>query len=262
MIRLLIISFCLGVQAVSAQSDFSLLKTWKAKGTELISVDRLGNFLLIDKAGRIVRYNEEGKKIAASPRQVATLVEPWFQPTVFVYNRKNQTYTLWDRNFETRTAYAVDAAWAIEPWLVCPTHDNRLWLLDKADWSLKKIMPGTGQVIQEFTLNLPDSNVEFIYMREYLNFVFLLDIKNGVSIYNHLGTRIEQLAAPNLKGIYFFGDEFYILQHGTLRYFNLLTSQWREHAVPANTAQAIITDERLLTLSSNNVVSLYKYTPE
>lgn len=263
MFKILLFLFCSVPLLGYTQTDFVKLKSWKAKKTESISVDRLGNFVFIEKSGRLLKYNSEGKKQATSPAQKITLVEPWFQPTIFVYNRSKQHYHLVDRNFKNGTTYPVDSAWAIEPILVCPTHDNRLWILDQADWSLKKILIATNQVIQEF--NLPVENLEnanFIYLREYLNLIFLLDKNSGILILNHLGNVIEQISVPGLAGFYFFGDELYFVQDGKLKYFNLLTSQWREHPLPDNTVQAIITDECLLTLSTSKVATLFKYTPE
>jgi hypothetical protein len=170
---------------------------------------------------------------------------------------------LLDRHFETSITHPLDSAWAIEPWLVCPTHDNRLWILDRADWSLKKIFPASGQVVQEFNLPVEITDkAEFVYLREYLNLIFILDKNAGILVLNHLGQLIERMEVTGLKGFYFFGDEMYFIQNDTLKYFNLLTSQWREHAIPANSTQAVITDERLITLSANRVATLYKYTPE
>ncbi|MCW5911048.1 MAG: hypothetical protein KIT62_08235 [Cyclobacteriaceae bacterium] len=258
-----LIFFCCFISfAVFPQTDFVKLKSWKAKNTELITVDRLGNFIFKEKTGKLLKYDADGKKSAASARQSITLVEPWFQPSIFVYNREKQQYHLWNRNFESETAYQVDAAWAVEPWLVCPTHDNRLWILDRADWSLKKVLPVSGEVIQEFSLGTEETgNANFIYLREYLNLVFLLDTRSGILIYNHLGKLIEKIHAPGLTSFYFFGDELYFLQDDKLKYFNLLTSQWREHSIPANTRQAIITDERLMVLNQQKQAVLYRYNP-
>jgi hypothetical protein len=261
MMRILFLVFCFIPVLSYAQTDFVKVKSWKAKKTELISLDRLGNFIFIEKSGRMIKYDSDGKKLATSGKQPVTLVEPWFQPTIFVYNRSKQHYNLLDRYFENSSTHAVDSAWAIEPILVCPTHDNRLWILDQADWSLKKVFPTTNQVIQEFSL-APENieQAEFIYLREYLNLVFLLDKKSGIIILNQLGKVIERISAPGLAGFYFFGDEMYFVQDGKLKYFNLLTSQWREHALPSNAVQAIITDECLITLSATKEATLYKYT--
>jgi hypothetical protein len=263
MMRIIFLVFCFASSLCVAQTDFIKLKSWKAKRTELISVDRLGNFIFIEKSGRMIKYDADGKKTATSSKQPLTLVEPWFQPTIFVYHRAKQQYYLLNRHFESSTTYPIDSAWAIEPVLVCPTHDNRLWILDGADWSLKKVLPTANQVIQEFNLPIENlTNAEFVYLREYLNLIFLLDKNSGILILNHLGNVIEQIQAPGLAGFYFFGDEMYFVQDGKLKYFNLLTSQWREHAVPSNAVQAIITDERLITLNDGKLATLYKYTPE
>ncbi|MCE7863392.1 MAG: hypothetical protein DYG99_07615 [Bacteroidetes bacterium CHB5] len=261
MTRILFIVFLFTPFIAHPQKDFVKLKSWKAKKTELIMVDRLGNFLLIENSGRITKYNPDGKKIATSKKQPYTLIEPWFQPTIFVYDRTRQQYNFLDRHLESKTTHYLDAAWAIEPRLVCPTHDNRLWILDRADWSLKKVQPTTNQVVQEFNLPVEVSDkADFIYLREYLNLIFLLDKNAGILILNQLGQLIERIEVPELKGFYFFGDEMYFVQDNNLKYFNLLTSQWRAHPIPANSVQAIITDERLITISINKEATLYKYT--
>jgi len=82
MSRILFLTFCLAPLLGYTQSDFVKLKSWKAKKTESISVDRLGNFIFIEKSGRMRKYDTEGKNIATSSAQKITLVEPWFQPTL------------------------------------------------------------------------------------------------------------------------------------------------------------------------------------
>lgn len=135
-------------------TDLKRIKGWKEKNVSSITLDRLGDFFIIHKKTvQSKKYDPTGKQIASLSKTSPTLVEPWYHPSIFIYSRQKQTYSLYGRNFENRVDYTIDPALAIEPYLVCPTHDNKLWILDKADWSLKKVIPGRPKVIQEFTIN-------------------------------------------------------------------------------------------------------------
>jgi hypothetical protein len=244
-----------------SQTNLKKIKEWKASQVDLITVDRLGNFFLVTHKGKIKKYDATGKLVASVSKTTPTLIEPWYHPSIFVYSRKSQTYSMYGRNFEDRKDYTIEPALAIEPTLVCPTHDNKLWILDKADWSLKKVNPLTNEVIQEFTLDtsLVKATTDFIYLREYLNLIFLVDKNSGILILNHLGKVIEPIAIQNPGQVYFYGDELYYLENNTLKFFNLLTEQRHEVKLPDETSQSVMTDELILTLNNRNRVSLYTY---
>lgn len=245
-----------------SQTNLKKIKEWKASHVNLVTVDRLGNFFLVTDKGKIKKYDATGKLVASVSKTTPTLLEPWYHPSIFVYSRKNQTYSVFGRNFEDRKDYTIEPAFAIEPTLVCPTHDNKLWILDKADWSLKKVNPLTSEVIQEFTLDtsLLKTTPDFIYLREYLNLIFLVDKNSGFLILNHLGKVIETIAIENPKQVYFYGDEFYYLENNTLKFLNLLTEERHEVKLPDETSQSVMTDELIITLNDRNRVSLYTYT--
>jgi hypothetical protein len=245
-----------------SQTNLKKIKEWKANHASLVTVDRLGNFFLVYKNGKIKKYDVTGKLVASVSKALPTLIEPWYHPSIFIYSRHKQVYSVYGRNFEDRKDHTLEPAFAIEPNLVCPTHDNKLWILDKADWSLKKVNPLSNEVIQEFTLDpsLLTPSTDFIYLREYLNLIFLLDKNSGIVILNHLGNVIETIKIQSLKQFYFFGDELYYLENTTLKFFNLLTEERHELMLPDETMQAVMTDELIITLNSRNRISLYTYT--
>jgi len=263
--QILISAVLLLVLALStyAQTDLKKIKEWRTKEINLISVDRIGNFFLVQKNGKIKKYDPDGKLLASASVASPTLIEPWYHPAIFIYSRDKQEYTVFGRNFENPKKYSIEPAFAIEPNLVCPTHDNKLWIFDKADLSLKKINPLTNEVIQEFALNEtmvnPESN--FTYLREYLNLIFLLDRNSGILILNHLGKVIQQIEIKNARLLFFFGEDLYYLDGNVLKFFDLLTEQQHEVMLPDDTIQAIITDERIITVNSKNRITLYTYTP-
>jgi len=263
-IRIPFILFLLFISGPSthAQSDLKKTKEWKVKGVNLISIDRLGNFFLLQKNGKIKKYDPQGNVLASLSGTSPTLIEPWYHPSIFIYTRSQQKYAVYGRNFENPQEYTVEPALAIEPSLVCPTHDNKLWIFDKADQSLKKVNPLTNEVLQEFTVSEVDANAnsEFTYLREYLNLIFLLDKNSGILILNHLGKVIEKINVKNLTQFYFFGEDLYYLENNTLKFIDLLTDKSHEIALPEGTQQAIITDEIILTINSRSRATLYTYS--
>ncbi|MBL7870641.1 MAG: hypothetical protein JNM78_03445 [Cyclobacteriaceae bacterium] len=262
--KFIFLSFLFIPCIASSQTDFKKIMEWKTKNVMLITEDRLGNFFLVQKDGKIKKYNPNGKILASGSEKSLTLIEPWYQPSIFIYVRSKQKYTISGRNFENKQEFDIEPAFAIEPYLVCPTHDNKLWILDHADLSLKKVNRLTNEVIHEFEVDstMLSPNNEFIYLREYLNLIFLLDKNSGILILNHLGKLINKIEVTNLKSFYFYGEDLYYLSDNKLTFFNILTEKQREIQLPVDSQQAILTDERIITLDSNGKVTLYSYSPE
>jgi len=237
------------------------IKEWSAGEIANVSVDRMGNFFLILKKGGIKKYDPDGKVLASLSKRKPTLIEPWYHPSIFIYDRGTQKYFSFGRFFEDVKEYQLAPELAIEPYLVCPTHDNRLWILDKADFSLKKVNPLTQEVVNEFVLGTGSAAPEFTYLREYQNLLFLQEKNFGIWIVNTLGKVITKIEIKNPGNFSFFGQELYYLENNTIRFFDLLTEARHELALEGDLKFAIVTDERILTVSTKNKASLYNYTP-
>ena len=237
------------------------IKEWSAGEITNVSVDRMGNFFFILKKGGIKKYDPDGKVMASLSKRKPTLIEPWYHPSIFIYDRGTQKYFSFGRFFEDVKEYTLAPELAIEPYLVCPTHDNRLWILDKADFSLKKVNPLTQEVVNEFVLGIGSAAPEFTYLREYQNLLFLQEKNFGIWIVNTLGKVITKIEIKNPSNFSFFGQELYYLENNTIRFFDLLTEARHELALEGDLKFAIVTDERILTVSTKNKASLFNYTP-
>lgn len=251
----LLVLFSAGASA----QELSKIKVWKTKEVSGITVDRLGNFFVILKKGSIKKYDPDGKVLASLSKGAGDLVEPFYQPSIFIYHRSRQQYVVYGRNFDNAREYAIEPALAIEPYLVSPTHDNKLWLLDKADYSLKRINPATQEVTHEFTLPSELTvSPDFTYLREYQNLLFLLDKNSGILILNTFGKLIRHIDIKTPRNFNFFGEELYYLDGNVVRFFDLITEETRTLAIPEGVNYALVTDERIL-LAGKNTLSLYHY---
>jgi hypothetical protein len=83
-------------------------------------------------------------------------------------------------------------------------------------------------------------------MREYQNFVFLLNPRKGLYIFNSLGNHLRTVGGPGIANFNFLGEELYFLRNGKLEFFNLFTTETREMNVDPIYTNALITDERLI----------------
>jgi hypothetical protein len=243
-----------------SQSTLTKIKEWKTKEIENVSVDRIGNFFLVYKKGGIRKYAPNGKVMATLSKSKPTLLEPWYHPSIFIYNRETQKYFLYGRFFENVKELKLAPEFAIEPYLICPTHDNRLWILDKIDYSLKKVNPLTQEVINEFTLNTGSATPMFSFLCEYQNLIFLKE-KNAIWIINTMGKVINKIESNQLGNFGFFGQELYYLEKNKIHFINLLTEDRYEIALEGDVQFAVVTDERIMSVSKNKI-SLYNYVPE
>lgn len=254
------IFFLLHVPEGQAQTQLTKIKEWTSREISNASVDRLGNFFLLYKKGGIKKYDPNGKVMATLPKSKPTLIEPWYHPSIFIYDRGTQKYFSFGRFFENVQEHKLPPEFAIEPYLVCPTHDNRLWILDKTDYSLKKVNPLNNEVQNEFVLDTGSASPSFTYLKEYQNLIFLQE-KNAIWIINTLGKVINKIESAQLGNFGFFGQELYYLENNTVRFINLLTEESYELKLEGDLKYALVTDERILTVTIDNKVTLYNYIP-
>jgi hypothetical protein len=97
-------------------------------------------------------------------------------------------------------------------------------------------------------------------MREYQNFVFLLNPHKGIFVFNSLGKHIKTIEVRGLRNFHFLGEELYYSKNGTLRFFNLFNAQTREVPLGELKGEVIITDQRMFVVR-NTAIDIYEYKP-
>jgi hypothetical protein len=234
------------------------VKEIKTGQIESVAIDRLGDFFLVFNNGEIKKYDANGKVLASLKGQKSpTLLEPWFHPRIFVYHQQGQTIDIYDRNFQNPDVQQLEPSIAIKPLLACPTNDNKILVLDGADFSIKKVNPSNNEVTAEFYVDSVQSKPNFVYMREYQNMFFLLDKNAGIVIYNTVGKKINQLKT-DANNFGFFGEELYFLQEGKVVLFDLYTEKIRLVDVGKGKF-VLVSDERILLVKENGRVILFEF---
>jgi hypothetical protein len=226
-------------------------------------VDRPGDFYALTRQGQIQRFDKDGKlTLLYRAPQPPTLFDPRDGARLFAYYRHDQHYEFLTPSFEVSSAFKLDPAFAIQPWLICPSGEYKIWILDKADNSLKKINAKSSEVELEMLIDstLISKAEAFTVMRDYQGFVFLLNPSRGILIFNSLGHHIRSLDAPGVHAFNFLGEELYYLKGDSIRFFNLFTADEREMKIKAGYRDVLLTDERLI-LASPGKIDLFSFRP-
>lgn len=208
-----------------------------------------------------LNFPGDGISMLKGGKITPTLVEPWYHPSIFVYDRSRQEWIVFDHNLKNPQVNPVDPSVAIAPYLVCPTNDNKLLVFDKADNSVKKVNRFTNESLFEFTIDTTKlaKAPDFIFLREYQNMIFLLDKNSGIWVYNNIGKLVNSIQVAGLEGFGFYGEEIFFLRDGVLTLFDLYTEKTRQIPLEKAYRQSYITDERVISIDNYSRVSLCQF---
>jgi len=220
------------------------------------TVDRPGELYVLTKNGQIQRFDVNGKLMAVYRNNPApTLFDPRDGSRLFAYFREDQHYDFLNPSFEVTAGHVVDSSFVAEPWLVCISGDHNVWILDASDESLKRVNVTTSRIEADtqVTPNPTGMMATYTFMREYQGFLFLLDNKRGILIFNSLGKIIKTIAYPGVPYFNFIGEELYYPENGKIKFFNLFTAETRDMSVAGAPQFTLITDERMFTIKGNAI---------
>ncbi|HYC85331.1 MAG TPA: hypothetical protein VEB86_08920 [Chryseosolibacter sp.] len=226
-------------------------------------VDRVGELYVITRGGQVQRYDADGKlQILYRADDIPTLFDPRDGARLFAYYRSTQTYQYLNPSFEITKAYRIDSSFAIEPWLICPSGDHKLWVLDAVDHSLKRLNPKESVVEVEVVIDsvlIRDARL-FTTMREYQGFVFLFEPGKGIHIFSAMGKHIKTIAAPGSTSFHFLGEEMYYRDGSSIRFLDLFSAEGRAIQPVQKSGDILLTDIRLFHVQDLRV-DIYEYTP-
>lgn len=250
--------------SISATAQTEKIKTLTLSDTILYSaIDRTGDFYAITKSGQIERFNGEGKlTLAYKAPEAPTIFDPRDGARLFAYYRSDQHYEYLSPSFQITASFRIDPSFAIQPWLICPSGDHKLWMIDQADNSLKKVDVRASEVQVEVVVDAASiGDVQaFTSMREYQNFVFLLNPDKGLYIFNSLGKHIKTIGSAGIESFNFLGEDLYFLHDGKLGFFNLFSTETREVEVDPAYTDALVTEERLILFTPEKI-DIYSFRP-
>ncbi len=221
------------------------------------AVDRPGDLYVILSNGEALKFDKYGKQIGKKKfNEVPTIFDPRDGTRAFAYLRSVQTIESIAPDLSFTDMSPVHPEFAVSAWLVCPSK-NEFWILDAADFSLKKTKE-KGTAIAYEAAFIGESDIKQIkYMREYLNFLFVLD--KGIHVINNLGKEITLLEA-DVPYFSFLGEEIYYPSGSSLSLIDLYTTDTRKIPLPHAAKFAFLTDDRMI-LVDDGAIEFFEFVP-
>jgi hypothetical protein len=241
---------------ICANAQFEKIKSIEVKNIVVSAfVDRPGDLYMILESMTIEKYSVDGVPLASlTNASLPTLFDPRDGARLFMYRKASQSFQFLNPLLEEVSSTKINQAFAIAPYLACTFGDQGLAILDSADWSIKRVNLRTSIVNMEASIQSlisPKTNITFI--REYQNFIFLLDRDKGILVLNGMGKLIKTIEVKGLNYFNFIGEELYYLQDNQLKFIDLFTAETRSLALPEPCEIALLTDERLYLIKQNQV---------
>jgi hypothetical protein len=218
-------------------------------------IDRAGDLFVMLANGDVQKYEKSGRKVGAHKFATPpTLVDPLDGVNSFYYARGGHRYGRMSYDFSTVEEKILDPSFAISPWLVCPAL-HELWILDSADFTIKKTRMNAMTISLEETLkHLPDKKMtDYVSLREYQNYVFLLDQSAGVHVFNPLGRYIRTLGEKGMGYFNFLGEELYYVDSGQLVFVDLYTQERRTITLEKEFRFALLNDDSLYGIRGKEI---------
>lgn len=220
-------------------------------------VDRPGDLYVVMSNGDARKFDKDGKVIGEHKfKTMPTIFDPRDGTRAFAYYRETQTIESIAPDLSFADATALHPEFAVSAWLVCPSK-NELWILDGADLSLKKTKEKGTAIAYEANFTKEGDIKKIGYMREYLNFLFVLD--SGIHILNNLGNEIL-LLEDNPPYFSFLGEEIYYPTADGLFMIDLYTTDTRKIPLPHKAQFALLTDERMI-LVDGKTIEIFEFKP-
>jgi hypothetical protein len=217
------------------------------------SVDRPGDLYVIATNGEALKYDKDGKTIGKRKfKSVPDIFDPRDGTRAFAYFRDSQTIETIRPDLSDSDSSPLHPEFAISALMVCPSK-NELWILDSADLTLKKTKERGTAIAYEVPFGHSAS-----YMREYLNFLFILD-NHEIHVLNNLGKEISKLDI-NASYFSFLGEELYYPSGNLLELFDLYTKEKRHHSPPHQARFILLTDDRMI-LIDDQAIEFFEFTP-
>lgn len=219
------------------------------KPVEQAFVDRAGDLYLQVSSGEFLKYDTNGLLIGTfNPDDSITVFEPRDGARSFTWSRSENWFSY--AYFGSVNKQKLGEEFAINPWLVISSGDTNLWILDSSDRSLKRI--NTTEHLVEVEVNLPDNlntpESDFISMREYQGFLFLLNQQTGIHVFNTMGKQVKAFPGKNIPYFNFLGEELYYPFEGKIQFYNLFDGTTRLEAKESNTRIELMTDSRIFKI--------------
>ena len=228
------------------------------------SIDRLGNFYFISE-GNMMKADADGKMLALRKDQVFNkdlFLEAWNPQRIILHQRGKHQGLLLGSSLETyQESITIDPAFAISPILLGNGPRSEIvWILDQ-DYSLKEIDLANMKILTESApIFDPEAKRNFISLRLYQNFLFILEKDYGLHIVSRTGKLLRTIGTPHsVFGV--LGEDFYYRENNRLVFEDIYSGDRYSIDLPETCDHVMATDERLVLVSGDQI-RFFKFEPK
>lgn len=252
-------------EPTTAAASWTLVRTIALPRAGVASLDRRGTLYVADAQNNVRQYGADGQLLNTYspplPGHVAQ-IEAWNTTKILIFYDDRQELLLLDRFAAPISQFnlldlldGTARATTLAP-------DDRLWLLNESDLTLRQFDPAQPRNTRNTPLDLliGRSKPDFRFLREYQNNLYLVDRVNGIYVFDNLGNYRKKLPFANLTTIGFRGDELYFLADGAVQLFHLynLTQRALPLPIPAAEVRQILLSEGYAYLFTSAGVQVYR----
>ena len=215
-------------------------------------VDRPGDLYILQKNGTLKKFDIGNNIVNDIPfPSIPIAFDPRDGARMFVCFKSTCSYF----SAETRQEFDIEPQYAIDPQLMCSSGDHNFWILDRSDVSIKRIDPKQSKVIADTPIDQKQFTMtpEFTFMREYQNFLFIIEKNSGILIFNSLGKQIKKIPITQVEHLGFLGEELYYKKKDKLYFYDLFDASTREMPIDARCRYAFLTDTRKYLVYENRI---------
>lgn len=252
-LTLLLLALLLFATAFSQQHQKKITSI-ELRDIESAYVDRPGDIYIYQKNNTLKKFDTLGNLVLEKIfDQNPTMFDPRDGARMFTFFVKGGKCSYFSE--ETKQEFLIEQQYAIEPIMACSSGDHNIWLFDQADFSIKRVNPSLSKVMAESIIDQKQFShqAEVIFMREYQNFLFLLDKNSGILIFNSLGIQIKKIPVAEISYFNFLGEELYYKKNDKLIFHDLFDSSIREELVDPSCLFALLTDSRKFLVYQNRL---------
>jgi hypothetical protein len=248
-----------------ATNGWTLVRTINLRQPGAASLDRRGNLYVADGQDNIHQYGPDGQPLNVYspplPGHTAQL-EAWNVSKIMAFYDDRQEIRLLDRFLAPITQIRLSDYFDGLVRVATLAPDDKLWLLDESDLTLRQFDPTPQRFGQSTPLDLiiGRSKPDFRFLRQYQNNLYLVDRTSGIYVFDNLGNYRKKLPFVGLNAVGFRGDELYYLADGTLHFFQLYTLAERTQSLPKveGSPNQVLIGEQFVYLLTPTAVLVYK----
>jgi hypothetical protein len=234
---------------------------------EQVTIDSYHNFYVSNFSGTIFRFDStlssvnKTSNLVFSPEKnaAASLLDARNPLRLFVFYREFQEYLQLDRFLTPVKTSNLNTQQLGFVRLAAPTGDNMLWILDDADFSLKKYDQQSEVVIFKTPLDLllGTTNYDLRFMVEYQNQVFLVDKNSGILVFDNMGNFLRKIMIQGAIYCNFQHESICFTDSYKIFIQNIYTTQQQIIALPTHiqgkVKRVLLLPTKILLFAGNKV---------